>query len=177
MSAIGRPETNEYPTMYAAYIEQCTGADLLQALTMSHSRASELLMSLPRAMEDYRYAPNKWTIKDVVQHTIDTELVFAYRALRFARMDATDLPGFEENDYARAAETTRRTLEELMMEADIVRQSTLCLYRSLTPSMLLAKGTANGRTFSVRALGWAIAVHELHHLHILQERYLDHGNS
>ncbi len=177
MNALRRPDTIEYPAMYGTYIERCTGTDVLQALASSHARTNDLLISVPRMMEEHRYAPNKWTIKDVVQHIIDSERVFAYRALRFARMDSTALPGFEENDYAREADTSRRTLEELTMEADVVRQSTLLFFRSLAPNMLLAMGTASGRTFSVRALGWAIAGHQLHHLHILEQRYLDHGRT
>jgi hypothetical protein len=108
---------------------------------------------------------------------IDTERIMAYRALCFARADATPLPGFDENTYADQCAADRRTLAELIAEHDAVRLATVLLFRSFGEDMLLHKGTANDRLFTVRALGWTIAGHSLHHIHILQQRYLQHGQA
>ncbi|MBK8339953.1 MAG: DNA damage-inducible protein DinB [Flavobacteriales bacterium] len=106
---------------------------------------------------------------------IDAERIFAYRALRFARNDATPLPGFEENDYVPAARCERRTLADLMAEYTAVHHASLELFVSMDEKMLLSTGVANGNRTSVRAIGWTIAGHVLHHVSVLNARYLDHG--
>jgi DinB superfamily len=120
----------------------------------------------------YRYAADKWSLKEVIQHMIDCERIFAYRALRFARRDTTPLPGFEENDYAPVSGADARSLQDLMAEHDLVRTSSITLFRSFPPEALALTGTANGRQITVRAIGWVIAGHADHHRNVIEERYL-----
>ena len=122
---------------------------------------------------DYRYAEGKWTIKDIIQHLIDSERVFAYRAMRFARNDNTILPGFDENSYADATNAGNRSIQELLTEMALVRQCTITLFKSFTKDDLLKMGTASDNKVSVRALGFIIIGHQNHHIEIFTERYLD----
>jgi hypothetical protein len=117
------------------------------------------------------YEPGKWTVKDIIQHVIDAERVFAYRALRFARNDKTALPGFEENDYAANTNVAKRSLDDLLNEFDTVRRSTIYLYKNFTDEMLLRVGNASGKDITALALGFIMAGHALHHNKIIKERY------
>ncbi len=175
MNAAARPTPSEMAPFYQRYVDRCAGDDLFEALEASWSSTRALLQRIPEQLGDHRYAPGKWSIKDVLQHCIDTERVMAYRALRFARNDATPLPGFEEDDYARETTADERSVEELGMEMLSVHESTMRLFRSFNAAMLVRQGTANGQPCSVRALGWIIAGHYLHHVHIINERYLQHA--
>jgi hypothetical protein len=175
MDHLDRPLIDEVPAFYRKYIELTPGGDLLQALELTRTRNAAMLERIPASMATHRYAPEKWTIAEVFQHIIDCERIFQYRALRFARNDATELPGFDEDRYALAAAEHPRSLQELAIELDIVRSSTIALFRSFTSTMLMRQGRANDRIISVRALGWTIAGHHLHHLQIIDQRYLDHG--
>lgn len=176
MSRNGNLHASEVAPYYSTYIALCPPADgPVAALESALARFTAVMAHVPDTMGEHRYAPGKWTIKDVVQHLIDCERVFAYRALRFARQDATALPGFDENAFALAASTARRTLPDLLAEHAAVRAGTTALFRSFDEGMLQCMGTANGNPFSVRALGWAIAGHEHHHLSIIEQRYLHHG--
>ena len=177
MNPYARPEASEFASYYQPYVDRCTGDDLMGALLDSLKRSRELFAMIPAEKGDHRYAPGKWTVKDVIQHVIDTERVFAYRALRFGRNDATPLPGFEENEYAKEASSAPRKLEDLYVEAEIVRGASILLFQSFDHGMLMRTGTANGNTFSVRALGWIIAGHNLHHLDVINERYLHHADA
>jgi hypothetical protein len=120
---------------------------------------------------DYRYAEGKWTIKDIIQHLIDTERVFSYRALRFARKDSTELPGYDENLYADTANGSERKLQEMLTELALVRQSTIMLFKSFSAESLLYTGIASNNVASVRALGFIIIGHQNHHMKIFKERY------
>lgn len=175
MNAIERPASSEFAAYYAPYIARCEGDDLIAALTMTSERFESMTASLPDTMGNHRYAEGKWSIKEVLQHLIDCERVFAYRALRFARNDAAELHGFDEDAYAPASEADRRTLADLRMEHAAVRSASIALFKSFSAAMLLRSGSANGNRFTVRALGWAIAGHELHHLDVINQRYLAHG--
>lgn len=177
MNARARPTATELASYYQRYVDRCEGDDLMDALRRSLDQSRELFERIPEDMGDHRYAPGKWTIKDVAQHMIDSERVFAYRALRFARNDATPLPGFEEDDYARNAPTASRSLDGLATEMGIVRRASMLLFQSFDGTMLLRQGIANGNPFSVRALGWIIAGHNTHHLGIINERYLRHAGT
>ncbi len=123
-------------------------------------------------LKDQTYAPQKWTIKDIIQHVIDTERIFSYRALRFARKDATPLPGFEENFYALAANANHRSLKELLDEFSTQRKSTILLFHSFTDEMLHQKGVCFNDELTVNQIGFTIIGHHLHHLRIIKERYL-----
>jgi hypothetical protein len=120
---------------------------------------------------NFRYAPDKWTVKDVLGHLADSERIFAYRALRIARADQTPLPGFEQDDFVRSGGFNERTLASLLEEFASVRSASLALYRSLDKDAWLRCGTANNDQISVRALAFITAGHELHHEKILEERY------
>lgn len=171
MSAIERPLPAEVFEHFRNYVGKAHGDELFNAFDLAAQRLRSYTRLVVPEREEYRYAEGKWTIKEVVQHLNDTERILSYRALRFARNDATELPGFEENDYVPEAETARRSLHDLVVEHDMIRQATVALFNSFTPAMLLRSGSANGKRISVRALGWSIAGHVMHHVDILEQRY------
>jgi hypothetical protein len=160
------------PHFYKNYVKQVEESDLLQALRISGHRALELLHSIPENKADFKYAPDKWTIRELLCHVIDAERIFAYRALRFARNDKTILSSFEENDYAPQANASGRSLQKIAMEMAHLRSSTIDLFEGFTPEMLIRKGPVNNNELSAVALGFIIAGHETHHCQILKERYL-----
>lgn len=169
---IPRPGPGEHDAYYAGYIAEAPDGDILTQLERQGEETFALLSALPEERGGYRYAPEKWTIKDLANHLADSERIFAYRALRFARGDATALPGFDEKVYARAAQATRRPLVELASELHAVRAASLALFRGFEPDALTRTGTASGSPISVRSLVWIIAGHERHHVRVLHERYL-----
>lgn len=158
------------PEFVDRYIHQVEDRELDEALLQSagafHAIADQL-----EALGDKVYAPGKWTIKDILQHCIDTERILSYRALRIARNDRTPLAGFEEEDYARYTSATERSVVDLLDELAVVRKSSILLFRNFSNEMLLRQGTASGRSLTVLALGFTIAGHVLHHLRIVEERY------
>lgn len=160
------------PSFYKKYVKQIDETDLLQALRISGHRMTELVHSIPDAKADFRYEDGKWSIRELLCHIIDAERIFAYRALRFSRNDKTPLAGFEENDYAPQANAGGRSLNKIADEMKHLRTSTVDLFESFTPEMLARKGTASNNELSVIGLGFIIAGHETHHLHILKDRYL-----
>jgi uncharacterized damage-inducible protein DinB len=121
---------------------------------------------------DYRYAEGKWTIKEIIQHIIDTERIFSYRALRISRNDKTPLPGFEENDYVDNTDANKRGLQELLTELSAVRHATLLLFKSFSEEQLARIGIASENEISVRAIGFIIIGHQKHHQKVFEERYL-----
>ncbi|HMC96969.1 MAG TPA: DinB family protein [Flavobacteriales bacterium] len=171
MNGRERPDPSEVPGFYHGYVALATEQDLLAALRSASDRTASIMGRVPDGRGDHRYAPGKWSIKDVLQHVIDAERIFGYRALRFARNDATELPGFEENDYAPNALADRRELADLVAEFGTVRAATTTLFRSFSPEMSLRAGTANKARISVRALGWVIAGHTMHHMNVIEQRY------
>jgi uncharacterized damage-inducible protein DinB len=144
----------------------------LEALQSSISKTIELLQTVDEEMGEYGYATGKWTVKELLCHMMDAERIFAYRALRFSRNDATPLSGFEENDYAPQANAHSRTLKQLVTEMKNLRATSIDLFASMTPEMLQRKGTANNKIISVVNIAYIIAGHETHHRNILIERYL-----
>jgi uncharacterized damage-inducible protein DinB len=160
------------PPFYKNYVKQIEETDLLQALRISGHRCLELVHSIPEEKEDYRYADGKWSVRELLCHMLDAERIFTYRALRFARNDKTPLAGFEENDYAPQANASARSLQKIVAEMAHLRSSTIDLFESFSPEMLIRKGTANKNELSVIVLGFIIAGHETHHCNILKERYL-----
>ncbi len=162
----------EYGDFYSAYIESLQNVDLIEELEISVHRLVRFVQEVPMDKYDYRYAEGKWTIKDILQHLIDCERVFSYRALRFARNDDTALPGFEENDYAVEAAGHQRSIQQLLTELAVVRQSTLYLFKSFSNEQLMRSGIASGSPMSVRAVGFIIIGHQNHHQRIFAERYL-----
>lgn len=162
----------EYPAYQKTYIDTVDDVDLIEELEISLHRFIRFVREIPMDKFDYRYAPGKWTIKEIIQHVIDCERIFAYRALAFARNDKTPLPGFEENDYASESDGNSRHLNSLLTELSEVRQSNITLFKSFSPEALLRIGNANGNPNSVRALGFAIIGHQNHHQRVYEERYL-----
>jgi hypothetical protein len=167
-----RPDATEFPPFYARYVAAVPESDVVAALRDSGRDLVASLTPVPESRGGFRYAPDKWTIREVVGHMIDAERIFGYRALRLARADATPLPGFEENDYARAAGSDARTLADLVDELRIVREGTVRLFQSFPVDAWTRRGVVNGREVSVRALAYITAGHARHHLAVLRERYL-----
>jgi uncharacterized damage-inducible protein DinB len=165
------PES-EYAAFYKPYISMLDEADLLGELEISLYDFIRFVQDIPLGKHDYRYAEGKWTIKDIIQHLIDAERIFTYRALRISRNDKTPLPGFEENDYAATVNANARNLQELLTELATVRQSTLLFYKSLTIEELFRVGMASDKEISVRALGFITIGHMKHHQNVFKERYL-----
>ena len=167
-----RPDPSEYAPYYGKYIEKVPDGPIVDVLRTQILGTLELLRSLPESKGDHIYAPGKWSIKQVVGHVTDGERVFAYRALRFGRGDATQLPGFEQDDYARAGGFPARSLRHLSDELEAVRRATVLLFEGFGEEDWLRRGTASSNPVSVRGLAYIIAGHELHHVKILRERYL-----
>lgn len=167
-------QPDEFAGHFATYINQVsTEYSLVEELEISVHRLIKFVQNIPLDKFDYRYAAGKWTIKDIIQHLIDAERIFAYRALRFARNDKTELSGFEENDYVDEANANKRSIQDLLTELAVVRQATLSLYKSFSEEELHRKGIASNNPISVRALGIVIIGHQNHHQRIFQERYLN----
>ena len=170
--AIARPGTDEYDPYYGAYIGKVPDGDLRSMLSSQLAATLALIGSIPESRGGHRYAPDKWSIKGVLGHVADSERIFSYRALRIGRGDTTPLPGFEQNDYVPMGGFDARTLRDLADELSAVRQATIHLFAHLDQAALERRGTASGKPVSVRALGYIIAGHELHHVGILKTRYL-----
>ena len=169
---IQRPDQSEYAPFYAGYVSQVPEGDVIALLEQQIADTVHLLAEIGEARAAHRYAPGKWSIKQIVGHLSDSERVFSYRALRIARNDATPLAAFDENAWMPHANCDARSLTDLLDELQAVRRSTLALYRSFTPEMAARRGTASQNTISVRALVYITAGHERHHRRMLEERYL-----
>jgi uncharacterized damage-inducible protein DinB len=164
---------DEYAVFYKPYIDKVSNEyTLIEELEISVHRLIKFVQNIPMDKFDYRYAEGKWTIKDIIQHLIDAERIFAYRALCFARNDKTELPGFEENDYVGEANAGKRSIQELLSELAVVRQATLSLFKSFSAEEFTRKGIASNNPMSVRALGFIIIGHQNHHQCVFEERYL-----
>ena len=173
MRIIPKPEAGEYAPYVIMYISLLPDDGfILKHLDDNLRATTEFIRSLPEAKLNYRYAEGKWTIKEILAHHIDDERIYAYRALRFARNDQTELPGFEQDDYAAESGANERSLDDLLEEFAFVRKSTIALFNSFDDRVLTRSGVANGNVMSVRAIAYHIAGHELHHVNIIKERYL-----
>ncbi len=167
-----RPTSQEASPFYAGYINQVPGNDFVQVLKNTASSTPVLLKNLTPAQWDHQYAPDKWSIKEMILHIIDSERIFTYRALCIARGDQTPLPGFEQDDYVSMSKAAERSPESIIREYQAVRNASLELFANFDEEMFNRKGTASQAPISVLALGFIVAGHELHHLNILKERYL-----
>lgn len=166
------PDFTTLPDFYKKYVTHVQNLDVLEALQSSNAQTISQLQKVEEKMGEYRYAPEKWSVKELLCHMMDAERIFAYRALRFSRNDATPLHGFEENDYAPQANAHARTLQQLVNEMKHLRSTSIDLFASFTPEMLQRKGIASNKPISVINLGYIIAGHETHHRLVLTERYL-----
>jgi DinB superfamily len=168
---ITRPEPDEYAPYHDRYISLVPGADILETLDSQRRQTMLLLCGRDESDGDIRYAPDKWSAKEVLGHVCDTERIFAYRALRISRGDRTPIEGFEQDDYVRNGPFAQRPLAELIEDYIAVRRATLTLFRNLDEVAWTRRGIANMNEISVRALAYVIAGHELHHRRILEEKY------
>jgi uncharacterized damage-inducible protein DinB len=169
---MARPKSDEHVPYYGKYIALVPDDELsiAQHLAVQHHETIDILRKA-KAKGDHAYAPGKWTVKEVVGHVCDAERIFAYRALRFARGDSTELPGFDENEYVAKSNFKARTMDDLLEELWAVRAATLSLAKHLPESAMSLRGSANNSPVTVRALLYIIAGHERHHVGILKERY------
>jgi len=160
------------PEFFHTYINAVKEQDAIKALKKNSSDFKELLKKIPRKKIDYAYAEGKWTIKELLQHIIDAERVFTYRALRFSRKDATPLASFDENGWAANAKASTRKWNDLVKEFKALRKSTEILFESFDDEQLSLTGTASNYSMNVVALGFIAAGHVAHHQKIIKERYL-----
>jgi len=163
---------NEYAPFYASYIQGLENVHLIEELEISLHEFIRFVQNIPMDKFDFRYDEGKWTIKEIIQHLIDTERIFSYRALRISRNDKTPLPGFEENDYVINTNANNRNLQDLLTEFSAVRHSSLLLFKSFSPEQLLRTGIASKAEVSVRAIGFITIGHQKHHQKIFEQRYL-----
>lgn len=168
---IEKPNESEYAPFYAGYIAKVPAADVLENLERQGSEVRGLAAGVPPEREGFRYAPGKWSVREVFGHLIDGERVFGYRAFRIGRGDQTPLAGFDENEYVAASGYDDRSLASLAEEFALVRAANLAVFHSLSADAWRRLGTANGHPVSVRALAFIMAGHVNHHLALLGERY------
>jgi len=168
---IARPQPGESAPYYDRYISLVQGEDILDTLDQQRRQTMLLLSGRNDEDGDFRYAPDKWSAKEVLGHVCDTERIFAYRALRIARADATPVEGFEQDDYVQNGPFAQRPLAGLVEDFIAVRRATLSLLRNLDEPAWSRRGIANKNEVTVRALAYTIAGHEMHHRRILEEKY------
>lgn len=167
------PKKNEYPVFYSPYIEVLDKKlSLMENFEASLERFEKIFYELPEEKYEYSYGEGKWTIKEVVQHLIDAERVFVYRALRFSRKDETSLSGYEENSYVANYDINRRDFTTLLDEFCLLRRATMIMFNDFQNADLDVMGTVEGNLISVRALGFICSGHVFHHLNVIEERYL-----
>jgi uncharacterized damage-inducible protein DinB len=167
-----RPEKGDYALYYEKYIAIVPSGDFLEILEQQHREMAQLLSPLSDQQAEFRYAPGKWSIKEVLGHVTDAERIFSCRLLRIARGDQTPLPGFEQDGYIETGNFSARTLDSLLDEFSTVRQATTSLIRSLDDAAWQRRGVASQKEVTVTAVAFVIAGHERHHRLILEERYL-----
>jgi hypothetical protein len=171
-AALSRPESHEHASYYERYTSLVPEGDIISILTRQLDETLQLLRGIDEARAGYRYAPDKWSIKQLLGHVIDTERIFSYRALRFARNDKSPVVGFDQDDFVRGGNFDDRNFKGLIDEFENVRRSTIHLFQPLSDEAWMRRGIANDDEVSVRALAFIIAGHLTHHNQILKSRYL-----
>lgn len=167
-----RPTKNEYPDYYVPYVNLVPEANLVQLLQENLKKTITLFEGISEEVSLHRYAPGKWSIKEVLGHITDTERIMSYRLLRVGRGDQTPLAGFDENDYVQAAQTNNLSLKTILEDFKAARNSTITLVQNLPESAWANIGNANGTEITTRAIAYIIAGHQMHHCKILEDRYL-----
>ena len=170
--AVPPPAPDEYAPYYGKYTSLVEGADIIATLEAQLPELTRFLISIGEDNAEFRYAPEKWSIKEVLGHVIDSERIFAYRALRISRNDKTAIEGFEQDDYVRFGPFAHCRFPDLIEEFGHVRKSNLALFRSLDESAWNRRGTASANPVTVRALAYIIAGHVIHHRNVLEKKYL-----
>lgn len=163
---------NEYSIFYKPYILAVETENMIDELEVCLHQFIKFVQDIPMDKFDYRYAEGKWTIKDIIQHLIDAERIFCYRALRISRNDKTPLPGFDENSFVENTDANSRSIQGLLTEMAVVRQSTISLFNSFSDDQMSRVGVASNANISVRALGFITIGHQKHHQKVFLERYL-----
>ncbi len=166
-----RTELTQMPEYFDRYINQTDDVEMLEAIQISIDEIDQFPIDKWKALGDQVYAPGKWTVKDILQHLIDTERIFSYRVLAIARNEKQALPGYEEDEYASAADTSVRTLEDLITELRYLHLSVLSMFKSFTPEMLNRLGKGFKGYYSVASLGFMLPGHQRHHIKVIEERY------
>jgi hypothetical protein len=159
------------PSYYHYYFDLVESNDLLAELQANATTVESYIRSIAPERWNFAYAEGKWSVAEVLRHTIDTERIFAYRALRFSRLDPTPLPGFNENTYIESLKDNHVTPDQLLREFLSVRQATVTLFESMNHAMLRFPGNANGQSVTAEMLGFMIVGHTKHHLNVLRDRY------
>ncbi len=172
ISLATKPATTEYAPHYERYVSLVPKTNIIETLRHEMADTLALIGSLSDEIADHRYAAGKWSVREVIGHVIDTERIFSYRALRFARNDQTVLPGFDQDAYVENGHFDHRRLIDLAREYEQVRKASIELFISLADEAWSRRGVANNAEVSVRALAWIIAGHELHHKQVLRTKYL-----
>lgn len=170
--ALARPEAGEYNAHYARYIALVPDGDIVETLAREIRTTADLLAAVPAEKEEFRYAPGKWSLREVVGHLMDTERLFAFRALWFARGGGGELAGMDQEAWARASTAGSRPLSELLDEWVALRRSNVLMFASFTAADGATRGVASGFEVTVRALPWMIAGHELYHRALIRRDYL-----
>lgn len=167
-----KPTPGSFFEYFQKYIDQVTETELMPALQNQLPAIKDFLSGITEEQSAFAYAEGKWTIKEVLQHMIDTERIFAYRALCFARKEAASLPGFEEKDYAANSGTNDRSWQSLSEEMVLLRESTIQLFASFPPGSFDHSGIASQNPITVLAIGFILPGHVTHHMRVIAERYL-----
>lgn len=170
--SLERPDPSEHAAYYSLYIDQAPDGDILSRLEEGLERTLATLGALSPEQETHRYAADKWSIREIVGHLIDTEWTFAYRGLCFARTDPAALPGFDQDLWARASNADRQPLADLLATFAQARRSSVAIFRRFDDSDWLRRGVASGVSFTVRTMPYILAGHEIHHLAVIADRYL-----
>lgn len=163
---------DEYNPYYQTYIEKAGAVRMHKGLKNNGDATIAFLESIPEDKLEYRYDEGKWTIKEIIQHLIDTERIFTYRALCIARKDKTSFPGYDQDDYVETCEANKRSIHSLMNEYKAVRLATIILFESFSEEVLTQIGTASNSSLSPRAVAFITIGHENHHCEVIKERYL-----
>ncbi|MEH7179820.1 DinB family protein [Neobacillus vireti] len=167
-----RPTKNEYPVYYVPYVDLVPEADLVQLLQENLQKTITLFEGISEEVSLHRYAPGKWSIKEVLGHISDTERIMSYRLLRVGRGDQTPLAGFNESDYVQAAQTNNLPLKTILEDFKAVRNATITLIQNLPDEAWENKGNANETEITTRAIAYILAGHQMHHCKIVEDRYL-----
>jgi uncharacterized damage-inducible protein DinB len=173
MIKFSKPSPTELNSYQKTYVNLVNGDDLIAQLEKNKNETIALLSKLPKEKINYRYAEGKWSIPEIIVHIIDSERIFSYRMLCFSRGEKTSLPGYEENDYAAESEASSRSLENIIEEYSHVRNATISLLKSFSEKQYLRKGRANNNDSSVQILSYMLAGHEIHHMNVIKEKYLN----
>ena len=169
---IEKPKNINPELYFSPFLQVAKGNDLIESLIISKNEIVDLINGIDNSFSDYKYEKDKWTIKQVLKHICDSERVHSYRALRFSKNDRTDLPGYDENEYAKVDNSENLNLEQIKNEFIAVRNSTIELFKSLNLNSIDYIGTGNKQELSPRIIGWKISGHSTHHMNIIKERYI-----